>query len=285
MSKPDTTAVKDETVQPETVAPAPAAEDTKPEVAEDLEQDERSLEELENEVGAETDSDKDDSKADDTAEKPDAEEPEAQPQGEKLAPKSENRFQKLANENRDLRERNQQLESLKLQESQLASEQELLGQVNPETGDYYTPQEAERLAFAQSREQRAQSLAQERYSLEVTQNQQIIRDEAEKALTEFPIFDDASTEYNPELTAQADRLMQESLIVQNGVIVGSTHSPYQIYKTIADATKANSAQYEANAQKATEKMLANADQPGGASQATKTKEDPMMSAFDEEAAR
>lgn len=266
MSKDDT-AVKDEAVQPDTAAPASAAEDTKPEVAEDALSDDAfdDVEASEQEEEAESQPESDDTDDDAQADTPDN-----QPQGEqKLAPKSENRFQKLANENRELKE---QLDRLKLQETQIATEQELLSQINPETGDYYTPQEVQRIAFAQSREQQAQSIAQERFNLEVLQNQDVIRSEAERALTEFPMFDSNSSDYNPTLAAQADQLLGQSLIVENGVILGSTLSPYQLYKTIAESTQANQAQYEATAQKATEKMLANADVAGGASHATKPKD-------------
>lgn len=213
-----------------------------------------------------------------------------QPEEKPLAPKSQNRFQELANKNRDYEQKladpnflQEQLQRLQLQQSQLATEQELLNEINPETGDYYTPQEVERIAFQQTREQQMQSVAQQRYALEVQQNQTVLASEAEKALADFPMFNAESKDYNPTLAAQADQLLANSLIVQDGVIVGATTSPYQIYKTIADATKANAPVYQAQAQKATEKMLANADVAPGASQATKTKVDPMMAAFDEEA--
>lgn len=203
-------------------------------------------------------------------------------QGEKpLAPKSENRFQKLANDNRELRERIAKLTS---QETQVATEQELMGEINPETGDYYSPQEAERIARHQTNENLSQSLAQERYVLEVQANQEALSSEAVKALEEFPIFDERSKDYRPELATQADNLLKQSLIFdQNGTLVGSQLSPYQLYKTIADSTQVNNPQIQAKAQRSVEKMLANADRVGDASQATKTKSDPMMDAFYEEA--
>jgi len=211
---------------------------------------------------------------------------------EKLAPKSENRFQILANKNKDLEQKlsdpsflQQQLERLKLQESQLASEQELLNEVNPETGEYYTPQEVERLAFAQSREQRAQVVALERYQLEVQQNQELIANEATKAIEDFAIFNDKSPEFKPELAAQLNDLIDKSLIREEGTgtIIGAHLSPYQLAKTIADATQVNAAKMQAEAQKANAKMLANADVPAGASNASKAKVDPDLAAFDEEA--
>lgn len=191
---------------------------------------------------------------------------ESQPQGEEkpLAPKSENRFQQLANENRDLKA---EIESLKSQEAQIATEQGLLNEVNPDTGEYYTTQEIERIAFQQSREDRSQSIAQQRYDLEVQQNQQTISSEAIKGLEDFPIFDENSKEFNPELAALADKRLERNLILNDkGVIVGSQDSPYEILQTIAVASQSNAAKSEAKAQKATEKMLANADSTGSSQQ-------------------
>lgn len=297
----EATAVKDEPQDAQTEsAPVTTPDDgANAQVAEEKDLMEATLDELESE-SEETEGEAAD--ADDTAGDTEPVETDTQPQGEKpeepseekLAPKSENRFQKLANENKELKA---QLDRLKLQETQLASEQELLNEVNPETGDYYTPQEIERLAFAQSREQQAQKVAQERYELEVQQNQELIANESTKALEDFPIFNDKSPDFNPGLSAQLNQLIDQTLIrdpntpeigpdgqpTGKGRIIGANLSPYQLAKTIADATTANSAKIQAEAQKATEKMLANADVPSGASNATKTKVDPDLAAFDEEA--
>lgn len=192
------------------------------------------------------------------------EESEEQSQGEKeLAPKSQNRFQTLANENRDLKE---QIDRLKSQEAQIATEQGLLNEINPETGEYYTTQEIERVAFQESREQQQQTLAQQRYDLEVQQNQQIISNEANQALQEFPMFDETSPSFDKELATQADKLLGQSLIIQDGKIVGSTISPYQLYKTIATSAQAATTKGEVKAQRSTEKMLANADTTGSSQQ-------------------
>lgn len=193
-------------------------------------------------------------------------ETETQPQeGEKpLSPKAEKRFHQLANERNQLKA---ELEALRAREAQFAQEQNLVNEINPETGEYYTPQEIERIAWQQSRETQAQQVAEQRYALEVQQNQQTIASETQKAIQEFPMFDEKSPEYSPELAQLADQRLGRALITdENGQILGAHDSPYEILKTIADATKANAAKYEATAQKATEKMLANADNPGGSPQ-------------------
>jgi hypothetical protein len=277
----DETAVNTEVVADTTVTESAPVE-TKETAADTTDVLEASLEDLEADAPAdETDSpvapeedSKEEPKADDTK----ADDPQ---EGEKpLAPKSENRFQKLANENRELRERLAQLNS---RETQVATEQELMNQVNPETGDYYTPAEAERIARYQANEQTQQALAQERYQLEVQSNQQSIATEAQKALTDFPMFDETNKEYNASLAAQADQLMSQSLLIENGVIVGAKISPYQIYKTIADSISYGATKGQVEAQKATQQMLASVDASPSASQASKPKEDPMLEAFKKEA--
>lgn len=208
---------------------------------------------------------------------PETDEPdESQSQSEELAPKSVNRFQKLANENRELKE---QIERLKSQEDQVATEQGLLNEVNPETGEYYTVQEIERLAFAQTKESRAEQLAQERYDLEVQQNQQTITSETTKALEDFPIFDEKSKDYNPKLTALAEQRLAKSMIFAqdekgqpvldqqgNRIPIGANDSPYEILQTIAVASQSNNAKLKAEAQRSTEQQLARADSTGSSQQ-------------------
>lgn len=285
MPKADEAAVKDEEVKQDTSVQEPATEETEDSEVADDELMEATLDELESEVSdkeAETDGDKE--KAD-TAETPaDETQSTEQPQGEKpLAPKSENRFQKLANENRELKER---LAQVNTQESQVAAENELMATVNPETGEYYTPQDAERIARLYVNENVSQSLAQEKYDLQVQQNQETLVSEAEKVLEDFPMFDDKSKDYNPEIGTEYDQLLKQALLFDDkGIPVGSSLSPYQLAKTIATATQANSAVQRAAAQKSLERMTANADTAPSASQATNKKVDPDLEGFDEEASR
>lgn len=270
----EATAVNDSVAQDAT-ATAPATEETQSleVVSEGRDLDPNDFRETETE--SETEAPTEATEETETTEPQDSEKP--------LAPKSVNRFQELANKNKALE---QEIARLKMQESQLASEQELLNEINPDTGEPYTIQEIERISFQQAREAQQQSLAQQRYSLEVQQNQQIMQNEAAKALQEFSMFDpkpDANgnptnPEYDAEALMQADQLLGQSLIFdENGTLVGSRLSPYQIYKSIADsanraATRAKTIG-QAEAQRATEKMLANADgqvsnQPSGPSKKT-----------------
>jgi len=295
MPQADDTAVKDDAVVENTATEDSATEVQESSQVEEKDVMEQSLEELSQDDQKETE-DKEESNADDTADSNESDETDTTTEGDKpLAPKSENRFQKLANENKELKTNlenpeflAQQLAQIKAKEAEVATRQELLETVNPETGEYFTPQEVERIAAQQANETYSEQLAQERYSLEVANNQQAIKTQVEKALEQFQMFDSDSKEYNAELTAKADAILAKALIWDtdaqgNQVLVGSQLDPYEIYQTIAEATQAVTPKVQAQAQKATETMLANADRMGSASTTSKPKVDPMVAAFDEEA--
>lgn len=300
MPKADT-AVKDEVVADATTT-APAAEENKTEVAEDDDVLEQSLEEL---VGDEL---KDESETEDKpgdskeSDKP-AEETKETPQPP--AKGYEQRKEQLQGEIKDLsaetgtdpnaeirdlvarRNALKDLQEAKARETQLASESELLNEVNPDTGDYYTPQEAERIARALSLQTSQQTAAQASYQAQVRQNQITLDSEASQALKDFPAFNPDSTDYKPELAQSAAQMLAQNLITdpQTGEIIGSNLSPYALLKTLDDAAKSAATEGQLNGQKATEQMLANVDTPGGASNATVTKKDPLLDGFDEEANR
>jgi hypothetical protein len=217
------------------------------------------------------------------------------PQGEKeLNPKSENRFQKLANENRELKAR------IAAQEAQVAQEQELLGEINPETGDYYTPAEAERIARTQYLQAQQQNLARERGQLEVQQNVDRLASEANQITQDVPMLREFNSdgtknpEYNAEIAANYDGLLADNLLYQlpNGgvytagvlmqnsinpetqaTLVGSYNSPYKLANIVANAYKASAVANQIKGQKATERMLSQADNPTGTKPARATSKD------------
>lgn len=211
-------------------------------------------------------------------EEPSEEVADIQSQAEKeLSPKSENRFQALANKNRELEA---QLAELTSREAQVATEQDLINQIDPETDEYYTVADAARLARFQTNEAQQKTLAEERQSLQVQQNQHNLANEAQQSLKDFPMFDEQSKDYNAEIAAQADALLGANLVFDPSTnqIIGSRVSPYQIYKTIADASTAAAARAQVTAQKANERMLANADVTGGAP--IKSSGNPLDDTFD-----
>lgn len=285
------TAVNDSAVQDTAAAdPAPVEEQQLEVVTEGPAIDPRSISETEDQT---------EDVADDTAETSTVTETET-PQGDKeLAPKSENRFQKLANENRELKAR------LAAQEAQVAQEQELLNEVNPETGDYYTPAEAERIARTQYLQTQQQSLAQERGQLDIQQNVQQLASEASQIASEIPMFRELNSdgtknpEYIPEIAASYDSLLADNLLyqfqdgnvytaavlMQNGInpetqarLVGSYNSPLKLATIVANAYKASAVANQIKGQRATEKMLSQADNPSSAKPAKiSSKDDADMS--------
>lgn len=211
-----------------------------------------------------------------------------QPQDEKtLSPKSENRFQRLANDNRELR---RQIEELQAQQARFATEQDLLNEINPDTGEYYSPQEIERISWQQSREAQAERANQELYELQVQQNQQSIDTEVGRVAEEIPALDPASKDFNQAMFNDYMDLLNDNLLyalpdgrqanratlVANGInpetqatLVGVNTSPYKLAKFAANSFSSARAQGEtlgqARAQKANERMLANADPAASAS--------------------
>jgi hypothetical protein len=201
------------------------------------------------------------------AEEPVESEVDEQPQG-----KAEERKQQLNNEIRDLvSQRNAiraEVEKINAEAYQPATDEELLGQINPETGEYYNTLEAKIARMEQTQE-----IA--RYNNEVAEAQLTLSSEASRALNDFPMFDSESKEYNPEIAAQADALLGQNLVFDPNTrqIIGSHTKPYQLYKTIADAYKIAATKGQASAQKATERMLANADRSSDVP--TRGSADPM----------
>lgn len=190
---------------------------------------------------------------------------------DKLNGKSQDRFRQMANENRELK---RQYEELQARQAQFATEQQLLDQINPETGEYYTTDEVARIAHFQRLQQQQERTQQEAYQMQVRMSQNQLLEDGEKALRDFPMFDASSDKFDPELSALVDPILQANAITDpnTGEVLGMRVSPYTLLKTYHDALSRNSHKEQtigrAEAQRATEKMLANVDHAGSASGAT-----------------
>jgi hypothetical protein len=199
-------------------------------------------------------------KADDTASEDEAEQ--EQPQGEEkpLNPKSENRFQKLANENRELKEYVERLHA-EVYKPQTAEELEAEG---------LSPELAEVRALKQQLEVQA-------YNNQVVQAQTELSEDSGRVLQDFPIFDPDSPDYQEDLAVEAAKSLERVLVKDpnTGQIIGSHLSPYQIYKPIADAYQKSSLKGQIAGQKATEKMLASVDVPTSVTPKA-PKKDPLL---------
>jgi hypothetical protein len=208
-------------------------------------------------------------KAEDEAEVP--------PQGEEkpLAPKSENRFQKLANENRELRE---QIDKITSETYAPQTVEELTAIVNPETGQPYTVAQAADAALAQQLQMRD-------YKDRAVHAQTVVGTEAWEVLNEFPMFNPDSKDYDKELASIAADTLEANLIRDPnmpeigpdgkptglGTIVDFRQSPKQIYQTLARASGISAAKGQLKGQADTETMLANADTTGNISPPKKQK--------------
>jgi len=317
MSEQDTQAVDTPVVQDTTSTDSAPVENNAPELTDPINWDNDELAKAETpepakeEVKAEAEAETEDA-AEVTPAESEETQAEEQPTDEKpLAPKSENRFQKLANENRELREK---LLNLSVRETQVTTEQELLNQINPETGDYFTVAEAERAARLQANEIHQGSIAEERYNIQVQQNQSIIENEAVEVINNHPEFlkflpgterfdpqtgqvvGTPNPKYNASLANQAAVMLENALIrdqnvpeidpltgrpTGKGMVIGSHLSPKQIYETIANAAQSSVVEGQIKGQQAVEKMMANADSVGSAAP-PKTNKDPLVAMWEED---
>lgn len=261
----DETAVNSEVVAQETtVAESAPAETNTPEAADEvlaaLSSDEDSTTqatETESEPVEETPNEEDPS--DEVVVETETEE---DPRGEEkpLAPKSENRFQKLANENRQLRE---YVEQLNAQVYQPVTPEELIN-------EGYSEEMAEVKALRRD-------LEIQRYNTQIVEAQAGLNSESDQIVSDFPIFNPDSPDFQADIAADAAEALNASLIrdPNTGQIIGSHISPYQIYKPIADAFEKAKRSGQVQGQKATERMLANVDAPASITP-KETKKDPLL---------
>ena len=140
-----------------------------------------------------------------------------------------------------------------------ATVEELLEQQNPETGDYYSRLEAQLEAMQQER-------AIEKYNNQVTESRMTLHSDAHRAIQDFPIFDSNNPEYNPQIAAEVDQILAQSIIVdpRTNQVIGSRIPVYQLYKSHAVAAKANERRAEMTAQRNAEKQITNTDLTPGA---------------------
>ena len=189
---------------------------------------------------------------------------------------AEMRKQQLNTEIRDkVAERNaikREIEELNRQKYQLKSEddlptvEQLLEEINPETGDYFNRTEAQLLLLQAKYELDHQARQMDEYNNRLVETNMALINEAEQVLRDFPMFDPNSDEYDEALANQADRLLDASIIrdQNTGRIIGSQVSPYELYSTIANAAGAAKVRGEVAGRKAAQKMMASVDVVGGA---------------------
>lgn len=212
------------------------------------------------------------------------------PESEEKSNHAERRKQQLNNEIRDkVAERNalrREIEELNRQKynlqasADLPTVEALMEQVNPETGDYYTRTEAKLARIEAERKLEQQQRQLNEYTERVVDGRLRLKDEAERAVKDFPMFDEQSDSYNEQLAKRADGIAEGLIIRDNdGEVIGSRGSIYGVYATIAEAAKAAKVDGEIAGRKAALKMADSAD-VGSSSKAPASKdEDEFDKAF------
>jgi hypothetical protein len=164
---------------------------------------------------------------------------------DELAPKSQNRFQKLANENRDLRAKLAELEALKV----------------PTEQDYldggYDPVEAKLNALEAN-------YNRDRQVEQVLQLNQAIDQDMNRIVTDYPQLNPKSPEFNKEL---AMSLFQQydtdsgAQYTDDGITLNTNQLPYNYIKSKMELVELAAAKAKVQAQKDVESMVAAADTP------------------------
>jgi hypothetical protein len=166
---------------------------------------------------------------------------------ETLAPKSQNRFQKLANENRDLKAKLASLE-----EMQIPTEQDYLD-------GGYDPIEAKVNAM--------QAQLSQRDAIEkVTSLNMAIDNDMGRIIHEYPTLDPKSPEFNKEL---AQTLFEQydkdsgARYAQDGTVLETNQLPYEYINNKMKLVGLASKKAQVKAQQSVEKMVAQAETPTG----------------------
>ena len=168
------------------------------------------------------------------------------PEEPELKPQSQNRFQKLANENRNLREQIRQLEQLKVKTADDFIE------------EGYDETAAEIQAVKEA-------LAQRDAVDTVVNLNNAVNTDMERVLREYPQLDPSSKDFNKDLAVsimqQYDRDAVAEYDPETGIMISTNQYPYDYIKSKMDLISAARAQAQVEAQRNVEHMVAHADTP------------------------
>lgn len=204
-----------------------------------------------------------------------AQSPESKPE-DNSSKNAETRKQQLNNEIRDkVAERNalrKEIAELNRQKYQIKTTSDiptietLMSQVNPETGDYYTRTEARLTRIEAERELEREARKLDEYTDNIVDNRMRLKDEADRVLKDFPMFDETSSSYDKNLAEKAEKIAEGMLIRDNtGEVIGSRGSIYDVYALVAEAVKSAGTNGEIAGRRAAEKMMGAADIIGSSS--------------------
>ena len=206
---------------------------------------------------------------------------------------AETRKQQLNNEIRDkVAERNalrKEIAELNAQKYQLKNPSDiptveaLMEQRNPETGDYYTRTEAKVARMEAERKLEQAQKQMDEYTDHIVDNRLRLKDEASRALKDFPMFDEESDSYNKELAEKANQIA-ENLIIKDettGEIIGSRGSIYDVYALVANAAKSAETNGKIAGRRAAVDMMNSADILGssGSDASNDDNDNPFLKGF------
>lgn len=190
----------------------------------------------------------------------------------------------------------EQMSTIQIRNAGLELEQKLLDQTNPETGEAYTPDEANLMARRATLQATRVVESQKAFTEGVQHNQSVINTETQKAMAEFPIFVEKLPDGTPnpvydEAAANlaGNQLMDAYVFVDTGkkdangqpiTVVGNIkRSPYEILKSVADQAARYQQKATAEARSSADEQSANADIPAFGN-TTHKKVDPAGADFD-----
>jgi len=162
-----------------------------------------------------------------------------------LSPKSQNRFQKLANENKSLREKLAQLEAL-----QVPTEQDYID-------GGYDPIEAKVNALEAN-------YNRDRQVDNIMQLNQAIDGDMNRIIVEFPQLNPKSPEFNQDLAQTLFNQYDQDAgaeYTEDGITLKTNQLPYQYIKNKMELIGLATSKAKVQAQKSVEQMVAAADTP------------------------
>ena len=155
------------------------------------------------------------------------------------------KIREMVAERNQLKEESQrlarELEDLQRQSklSEIPTVEEVMQMENPVSQDYYTRFEAEALVnnimLSQKLAALEEQVENEKRSSQVSASVGGMMSDVQKVLTDFPVFDEESPEFNPELAKQATEQAYNSLVFdENDNPIDARQSIYKTYKAFYD---------------------------------------------------
>lgn len=144
---------------------------------------------------------------------------------------------------------------------QVKTEDELVNDINPETGDYYTRAEARAEITKNRLDQLEQERQREEYASQIAESRFTMEQEATQVVKDFPMFNSQSDQYNKELATEAAEILSGAIEKdpQTGMEIGCKIPIYKFYSMLAKAAESAKKQGEIAGREAAQKMMGSVD--------------------------